>query len=85
MEVQAIDHTISPSVLGKIKVYYCPRSLTSGIRTLWSSSIPRKFFFDLLPAFSFNNCIILNVGVITVKIKIYIKYWGYYGKNKNIY
>jgi hypothetical protein len=27
MELQAIDQTISPSILGKTKVFYCPRAI----------------------------------------------------------
>ena len=59
MEMQAIDQTIFPSVLGKTKVFYCPRSLTSDNRTLSSFPIPRETYFDLLPALPLNNCIIL--------------------------
>ena len=58
MGVQATDQTIFPSVLGKTKVFYRPRSLTSGNRTLWSFSIPREKYFDLLPALPLNNCIL---------------------------
>jgi hypothetical protein len=39
MGVQAIDQNIFPEVLGKIKVFYCPRSTTEGDRTLWSKKI----------------------------------------------
>jgi len=55
MGVQAIDQTIFPSVLGKTKVCYCPRSLTLGNITLWSFPIHREKYFDLLPA---NNWLI---------------------------
>ena len=58
MGVQAIDQTIFPSVLGKNKVFYRPRSLTSGNITLWSFPIPREKYFDLLPALPLNNCIL---------------------------
>jgi hypothetical protein len=59
MGVQAIDQTIFPSVLGKTKVLYCTRSLTSGNRTLWSFPIPQNKYFDLLHALTFNNSITL--------------------------
>jgi hypothetical protein len=58
MGVQAIDQTIFTSVLGKTKVFYCPRSLTSGNGTLWSFPIPRGKYIDLLPALPLNNCIL---------------------------
>ena len=57
MGVQAIDQT---SLVGLAKVLYCPRSLTSGYRTLWSFPIPREKYFDLLPALPLNNCIIYS-------------------------
>ena len=53
MGVQAIDKTIFPSILRKTKVFYCPRSLTSGNRALCEK------YFDLLPALPLNNCILL--------------------------
>jgi hypothetical protein len=58
MGLQAIYQTISPSILGKTKVIYCPRSLTSGNRTLWSFPKPWEKYFYLLPAIPLNNCII---------------------------
>ena len=67
MGVQAIDQTIFPSVLGKIKVFYCPRSLTSGNRILWSFPIPRGKYFYLLPALPLNNCIVSCLGGIFAK------------------
>ena len=42
MGVQAMDQTIFPSELEKTKMFYRPRSLTSGNRTLWLFPIPRK-------------------------------------------
>ena len=57
MGVQAIDQT---SILGKTKVLYCPRPLTSGNRTLWFFPIPRETYFDLLPALPLNNCTIYS-------------------------
>ena len=48
MGVQAIDQKNFSSVLGKIKVFYRPRSLTSGNRTFWSFPIQREKYFDLL-------------------------------------
>jgi hypothetical protein len=44
-----LNQTISPSVLGKTRVFYCPQSLTSSNRTLWSFPIPRGKYFHLLP------------------------------------
>ena len=58
MGVQEIYQTLFPSVLGKTKVFYRPRSFTSGNITLWSFPIPREKYFDLLPALPLNNCII---------------------------
>ena len=63
MGVQAIDKNIFPEVLGKTKVIYYPRSLTSGNRTFSSSSIPRGKYFDLLPALPLNNCILSRAKV----------------------
>jgi hypothetical protein len=37
-----------------------PRSLTSDNGILWSFQIPREKYFDLLPAFPLNNCILLT-------------------------
>jgi len=59
MGVQAIDQTIFPTVFGKTKVFYSPRSLTSGNWTLWSFPIPLGKYFDLLPALPLNNCILI--------------------------
>ena len=42
---QAIDQTIFPSVLGKTKVFYCPRSTTKDNRTLWSFPVPSGKIF----------------------------------------
>ena len=50
MGVQEIDQNIFPEVLGKTKVFYCPRSTTECNKTLWSFQIPREKLFDLLPA-----------------------------------
>ena len=36
MGVQAIDQNIFPEVLGKTKVFYCPRSMTEGNWIVWS-------------------------------------------------
>ena len=58
MEVQAIDQTIFPSVMGKTILFYCPQSLTSGNITLWSFPIPQEKYFDLFPALPLNNCIL---------------------------
>jgi hypothetical protein len=60
MGVQAIDQNIFAKVLGKTKVFYCPRSTTEGDRTLWSFPIPREILFDLLPALPLNNCLVPN-------------------------
>ena len=58
MRVQAIDQNSFPEALGKIKVFYCPRPMTEGDRTLWSFPIPREKLFDPLPALPLNNCFI---------------------------
>ena len=62
MGVQAIDQHIFPEVLGKTKVFYCPRSTTEGDRTLWFFPVPRGKYFDLLPALPLNNCIMSHVA-----------------------
>ena len=58
MGMQAIDQNIFPEVLGMTKVFYCPRSMTEGNRTLWSFPILRGKLFNLLPALPLNNCFI---------------------------
>ena len=58
MGVQAIDQHIFPEVMGMTKVFYFPRSMTEGNRTLWSFPIPRGKLFDLLPALPSNYCCI---------------------------
>ena len=55
MGVQAIDQNTSSDVLGKTKVFYCPRSTTEGNNTLWSFPIPRGNCLTLLPALPLNN------------------------------
>jgi hypothetical protein len=75
MGVQAIDQKKFPSVLGKTKVFYRPRSLTSSNRTLWSFPIPRGKYVDLLPALPLNNCILshgktpLNINQTFYQVK----------------
>ena len=59
MGVRAIDQTIFSSVLGKTKVFYRPRSLISGNRTLWSFPIPLEKCDDILPTLPLNNCILV--------------------------
>ena len=44
-----------PEVLGKTKMFYCPRSTTEGNRTRWSFPIPR----EKLLALPLNNCFII--------------------------
>ena len=81
MGCQVIDQTIFPSVFGKTKVFYCPRSLTSGNRTLWSFPIPRKKYFDLMPALPLNNCIIFSYTLVKMlNIGSYIISLSFIGK-----
>jgi hypothetical protein len=69
MGVQAIDQNIFAKVLGKTKVFYCPRSTTEGDRTLWSFPIPREILFDLLPALPLNNCLVPNYNFFSDRLK----------------
>ena len=64
MGVQAIDQNIVPEVLGKTKVFYCPRSTVEGNRTIWSFPIPRGHLLDLLSALPLNNCLLPNYNFL---------------------
>ena len=73
--MQAIDQTIFPLVLGKTKVFYYPRSLTSGNIPLSSFPIPREKYFDLLPTLPLNNCIIFDDSYNTQECYHSNVYW----------
>jgi hypothetical protein len=60
MGVRAIDQTIFRLVLGKTKMFYCPRLTAEGNITLVFPSTSCKYF-DLLPALPLNNCIIYTL------------------------